>query len=157
MTNQAISQLTAGTPPYAGTTLLELSIAGPASVSGKLSDILASGTVINPFIINFDSNTPVVAGTSVVMLGCPWTSLTVVSLSAVCTGGSFMAEFEIGGTAITGLSAVSVSSTAATTNATGANTMTLASNPLTQVTMIISAVTGTPTTACLQLNLSVTA
>src|SRR5271165_6102249 len=39
---EAISQMTAGTPPYATTTLLELSIGGPATVSGKIQDVVNS-------------------------------------------------------------------------------------------------------------------
>jgi hypothetical protein len=157
MANQRIDDLTAGTPPYPGATLLEISqlVSGtPTTFRAQLSDLLASGLFINPFIVNWDSNTPVVAGTSVVMQSCPWPNLTITSLAASCAGGSFTAEFEIGSTPITGLSAVSVTSTATTTNATAANTMTSGGGPL---KLIISNVSGTPTTACLQLNLSVTA
>ncbi len=41
---ETISQMTPGIPPYALTTLLELSIAGPTTVSGNLLDIVQSAT-----------------------------------------------------------------------------------------------------------------
>jgi hypothetical protein len=92
MANQRISDLTAGTPPYAGTTLLELSVAG-ASRKALLSD-LVSTVWLDQWIIDWDSNTPVVAGTSVVLLASQWTSCTILSCTCSCSGGTFTLNIQ---------------------------------------------------------------
>ena len=126
-----------GAPGVAGAT-------GPAGPAGPVS-------VLTQQVVNWDSNTPVVAGTSVVLLASQWTTAQVLSCSYVCTGGTFTAEIMVNGVAVPGLSALGVSSTATTTPA-SATTLLPTGGTL---SIVISSVTGTPISATVQINLEV--
>jgi hypothetical protein len=146
MANQRISDLTAGTPPYAGTTLLELSVAG-ASRKALLSD-LVSTVWLDQWIIDWDSNTPVVAGTSVVLLASQWTSCTILSCTCSCSGGTFTLNIQRNGTSVTGLGALSVGSSKTTTSATANNALSAGDT----ISIVITSVTGSPAPATIQIN-----
>jgi hypothetical protein len=75
---------------------------------------------------------------------------TITALDTVTGNGSFTVDVQINGTDVTGLSAVAVTTTSATTAATGANTF----NAGDTITGIISASTGSPTGAVLNLNVT---
>jgi hypothetical protein len=146
MANQRISDLTAGTPPYPGTTLFELDVSG-ATRSGKLSDLVPS-TFLDQWIIDWDSNTPVISGTSIVLLASQWTSCTILSCTYSCTGGSFTLNIQHNETSVTGLGTLSVGSSPITTPATGNNVLSHGDN----VSLVISSVTGSPAPATVQIN-----
>ena len=153
MSNQTILVLTAGTPPIPAGTLFETEIpVGGGNYSTRrfmYSDIVPT-TRLEQLSLDWDSNTPVVAGSSFALLAAQWSSATILSCSATCSGGSFAAAIQINGSAVTGLSAVTVNATPTTTNATGGNTLATGGS----VSVAISGVTGTPTNAIIQINLS---
>ncbi len=73
---------------------------------------------------------------------------TINSLTYFTGSGSFTVAVQISGTPVTGLSAVTVSSpTAATTNATAANTFTAGQH----IACVITGTTGSPTDVLLSL------
>lgn len=107
------------------------------------------------FVVAWDSNTPVVAGTT--PLGTlPWAKGTIVSC-AYYTGGSsssFTAQVKIGSTAVTGCDAMSVSSATPTTvPATANNTFTAGA----ALSVVISGVSNSPNSAVIQINIQATA
>jgi hypothetical protein len=75
---------------------------------------------------------------------------TINALDAEAGSGSFTVEVEINGTPVTGLSAVVVTPTPATTPATGANTFAAGA----KITGIISAASGSPANAALNLDIT---
>ena len=156
MSNEAISQITSGTPPYASGTLLEIAIPVGgglySSRSAQYSDLVPQ-TKLEQLSLDWDSNTPVVAGTSYVLLASQWSSATILSCSCVCASGSFTASIMNSGSAVTGLSAVTVNATPATSNATGGNTLATGGS----ISVVITSVSGAPTSAIIQINLSTSA
>lgn len=153
MTNETIQALTAGTPPLPAGTLFETEIpigGGAYSTRSFTYSQIVPATKLEQLSLDWDSNTPVVAGTSYALLASQWSSATITSCSCVCAGGTFAAAIQISGSSVTGLSAVTVTSTPATTTATGGNTLATGGS----VSVVISGVTGTPTTAIIQINLS---
>ena len=125
-------------------------LAGPAGAVGPAgsSGSPAAATKLEQLTINWDSNTPVVADTSLALLASQWTSATILSCTCFCSGGSFIANIQINGASVPGLGAVAVNSTVTTTSATSGALTNGAS-----ITVIITAVTGTPTNAAIQINL----
>ena len=107
----------------------------------------ASSTLFQQITVDWDSNTAVVAGTFTALLASQWTSATILSVTTVCTGGTFLANIQVNGASV-GLDAVAVNSAVATTPATSGTLATGAS-----VMITISGVTGTPTGAAIQINL----
>jgi hypothetical protein len=104
----------------------------------------------------WDSNTTV-ANATIPVWNPKVTSGTITSVTFY-TGGtgtpSFTAAVQIGGTNVTGCNALSVSSsTASTTSCTGANTF----GNTSQITLVISGVSGTPDQALVQINYTATA
>lgn len=75
---------------------------------------------------------------------------TINSLNSVSATGTFSLAVNINGTPVTGLSAVGVTSTPATTNATGADTFAAGDD----ITGVISSASGGPTNAVLNLNVT---
>lgn len=120
--------------------------AGPIGPQGPVGSV---SSILQQFILDWDSNTPVVAGTSVILLASQWASATVLSATCSCAGGSFTANIEKNGAAITGLGALAVGSTVTTTAATANNTLVKGDS----LKLVITVVTGTPETATIQLNL----
>lgn len=100
----------------------------------------------------WDSNTTVAAATVPLLLP-PWSSGRVISCSYYVTGGSFTATLKIGSTAVTGCTPSVSSATPTTSLATAANTFAAGDS----VTLVISGITGTPTTSMFQINLQATA
>jgi hypothetical protein len=119
--------------------------AGPAGAPGP-------STMLQQITIDWDSNTVVAAGTFIALLASQWTSATILSATCICAGGTFTAAILVNGAAVTGLSAIAVSSTLATDPATNGTVATRAS-----ITVTISGVTGTPTSAAIQINLQTSA
>lgn len=112
---------------------------------------VASQTGALPY--SWDSNTTV-ANATIPLLRPPWTTSggTITSVTYY-TGGtstpSFTVDLQIDGSDVTGCNAITVSSsTSATATCTAANTFTSTS----KIQMIISGVSGTPTTALIQPN-----
>lgn len=156
MSNETIPQITAGSPPIDPGTLFETAIpvgGGAYSTRSFTYSQVVPPTKLEQLSLDWDSNTPVVAGTSYALLASQWASATITSCSCVCAGGSFAAAIMINGSAVTGLSAVTVNATPTTTAASGGNTLATGGS----VSVVISGVTGTPTTAIIQINLSTSA
>ena len=139
-------------PQWSGTGGTSLSAGLPVGTSGN-STILQTGsggtiaasvlpTVTGSICYAWDSNTTVAAGTLEVPI--PWTSGTITAVHAATNGSgtpSFSIAVAIGGTAVTGCSAVTVSSASDTaTSCTAANTVSAGS----QVTIAASSISGTP-------------
>lgn len=110
---------------------------------------LTSQTFTSSIPITWDSNTTV-ANATIPVANTPWTAGTINSVTYYTNGGtpSFVATLKINGTNVTTCNPTITSATAATTNCTGANTITNTS----QVTVVISGVSGTPNQALFQIN-----
>lgn len=153
MSNERISDIIPGTPPYGGATLVEIAIpAGGGNYSSRsaLYSDLVPATMRDQLTIDWDSNTQVAAGTAIALGSSQWASATILSCYCLCVSGSFNVAIEINGTPVTGLGAVAVNGTPATSNATGGNTIATGNS----VSVVISGVSGAPTTAVIQINLS---
>lgn len=88
-------------------------------------------------------------GTFYFCFDAPYAGL-INSLKHVCGTGSFTLDVQINGVDVTGLSAVTPTSTPTTTNATGANAFSQGGT----ISGIISSASGSPTNALLSLNIS---
>jgi hypothetical protein len=109
-------------------------------------------TMISHIPVVWDSVTTV-ANATIPLLNPQWAGGGTITSVTYYTNGSstpsFAAAVKIGGTSVTGCSALTVSSaTAATTTCTAANTFTNSS----QITLVISSVSGTPNQALVQIN-----
>lgn len=102
-----------------------------------------------PIVVDWDSNTPVVACTLIALLSAPWTVASILSCVGSCVGGSFTASIEVNDQQVAGLSAVAV----------GPETPAVippTSQPLPKgasVTVVITNVVDTPVNAAIQINL----
>ena len=133
-----------GIPGVAGAT----GPAGPQGVPGAPGNP-AGYTMLQPQVVDWDSNTPVANGTFYVVLSALWSSATILSATCICAGGTFTANFQINGVTIPGLGAVAVNSTKTTTPVTS---VTLPTGDA--ITVVISGVsTPAPTNAAIQINL----
>jgi len=92
-----------------------------------------------------------VAGTFWFTLKAP-VGFTINSLRAQCAVGSFTANVKIGSTSVTGLSAVSVTTTPTTTNATAANTVVVDD----VISVVVTSPASSPTDAVLTLTYTYT-
>lgn len=93
----------------------------------------------------------VLAQTAVVIPAFPWSSGTITSIHYAAATGSFTASVQIGGTNVTGCNGITVSSgTDTTATCTAANTLATGN----QVTVVISAPSGSPNGAYVQVNFS---
>jgi hypothetical protein len=104
----------------------------------------------------WDSNTTV-ANATIPILNPTWAGGGTVTSVTYYTNGSstpsFTADVEIGGTGVTSCSALSVSSsTPTTTTCTAANTFSHTS----VITLVISSVSGSPSQALVQINMTTT-
>lgn len=99
--------------------------------------------------LQWSNNTVVYNGNAFFVYNAPYAG-TINSLDYACTTGTFTAQVLIGGTPVTGLSAVAVSGTGANAAATGANTFAQGA----QILVAISAASGSPTNAILALRLT---
>lgn len=105
---------------------------------------------------SWDSNTTVANGT-IPLINPQWAGGGTITSVTYYTNGSstpsFTADVKIGSTGVTSCNALSVSSSSATTTAcTGANTFTNSS----QITLVITSVSGTPNQALVQINFTST-
>lgn len=112
--------------------------------------------VLAPFVVVWDSNTTV-ANATIPILNPQWAGGGKIASVTYYTNGtstpSFAIAVQIGGTNVTGCNALTVSSATATTTAcTAANTFTNSS----QITLVISGVSGTPQQALVQINMTAT-
>jgi hypothetical protein len=112
--------------------------------------------MVQPLIIDWDSNTPVANGTFIALLSSPWSSATILSASSGCAAGSFIANIQKNGVSVPGLNAlVSVPGLSALGQgkATATGPTTLAPGDI--ITVVISGVTTSPapTNAAVQINL----
>lgn len=130
------------------TTASELNfVGGSVTESGGVVTVPLRDTV--SVTAQWVSPSVVANGTYILMYKTPYAG-TITSLDYSTGSGSFTAEITINGTAVTGLSAVTVSSATATNVvATGTNTFIAGS----QILLIISGVSGSPSDALLNLNL----
>ena len=124
--------------------------AGPQGAQG----VPGSGSVnstLTAWAINWDSNTPVVAGTSFILIS-PWHNASILSCSHTCSpsGASFTADIKLNGVSIGGLGALDVTTAVVTTDVTSGDGAMPTGDVL---SMVISDVVGTPTTALIQLNI----
>lgn len=105
---------------------------------------------------SWDSNTTV-ANATIPLLNPLWAGGGTITSVTYYTNGtgtpSFTADVKIGSTGVTSCSALSVSSSTATTTAcTGANTFTNSS----QITLVVTSASGTPNQALIQVNFTST-
>lgn len=117
---------------------------GPAGPAGSGSG--GSSTNIQTLTASWDSNTPVANGMTFLLVASPWTTATLTGVTAVCSGGSFTVQVlvNLGGIGVDALAVGTTAVSAVPTNPTlpkGAS-----------VVVVITNVTGTPVTACIQLN-----
>lgn len=120
--------------------------------SGTLNIARLPSGLVGSIPISWDSTTTV-ANATIPIANPQWSSGGTITSVTYYTNGSatpsFTAAVQIGGTNVTSCSALSVSSsTATTTNCTAANTFTNSS----QITLVISSVSGTPNQALVQIN-----
>jgi hypothetical protein len=124
-----------------------LTVTAPLALNGSA---LSLGTVPGAALVQWPSNTNVTADTYYYALSWPWASGTISSVT-YATGGtspSFAIAVQIAGASVTGCSGLTVTSaTAATASCTGANAITRGQ----KVTLAVSAVSGTPNAAQVQI------
>jgi hypothetical protein len=144
--------------PIAGLTGLGTGVAAAIgnAINGSGGLVTSAQTYTEAIPVVWDSNTTV-ANATIPVWNPKVASGTITSVTFY-TGGtgtpSFTAGVQIGGTGVTGCSALSVSSsTATTTSCTAANTFTSTS----QLTLVISSASGTPNQALVQINYTATA
>lgn len=124
-----------------------LTVTAPLTLSGSA---LSIGSVPGAALVQWPSNTTVTADTYYYTLSWPWASGTITSVT-YATGGtspSFSIAVQVAGASVTGCSGLTVTSaTAATAACTAANTITRGQ----KVTLAVSAVSGTPNAAQVQI------
>jgi hypothetical protein len=131
--------------------LLLCLLLGPAA-----ADAQGVSRPVSSISVVWDSNTTVANGT-IPIINPQWVGGGTITSVTYYTGGtgtpSFTADVKIGATGVTSCSALSVSSSSATTTScTANNTFTNSS----QITLVISAVSGTPNQALVQINMTTT-
>ena len=122
------------------------------SSAGKMSVNSTVGTIANlngSIQLIFDNGAIVANGTYIMLYKAP-VAFTINSLDSVSTTGTFTAAIQIAGTNVTGLSAVSVTSSATNTVATGANSVAAGQ----QITVVITSASGSPTNSVLNLEIT---
>jgi hypothetical protein len=124
-----------------------LAVTAPLQLSGSA---LSLGTQPGAALVQWPSNTTVTADTYYYSLSWPWATGTITGVTYL-TGGttpSFSIAVQINGASVTGCSGLTVtSSTAATATCTAANTITRGQ----KVVLGVSAVSGTPQAAAVQI------
>lgn len=126
----------------------------PVSVAHPMPTTGSGGTTLTAAVpVVWDSNTTVANATIPIILP-PWVTAggTITAVKYYTNGSgspSFTANVQIGGTGVTGCNAISVNSaTPATANCTAANAFTSSSS----LALVISAVSGTPNQAIVQID-----
>ena len=154
---EAISQMNplGSTPPLTALVMISVPSGGAyITYSCTLAELLAAaapGSVLDQLIPDWDSNTLVVAGTTILLLSSQWSAAKILSCSyGGFSGGTFTAEVLINGAAVGGLGGLSVGSGPVTTAASGANNIPTGAT----VALVISAVSGTPVGGAIQINMS---
>jgi hypothetical protein len=124
-----------------------LAVTAPLQLSGST---LSLASVPGAALVQWPSNTTVTADTYYYALAWPWASGTISSVS-YATGGtspSFSIAVQVNGASVTGCSGITVTSaTAATATCTAANSVTRGQ----KVVLAVSAVSGTPNAAQVQI------
>jgi len=120
---------------------------------GLVAEAEAQQTIaptVSAIPIIWDTNTTVANGTVPLLLP-PWNGGgKIISCSYYTTAGSFTATVNIGATAVTGCSAIGVSSsTPGTSSATANNVFTSASS----LSLVITSASGSPNGAMFQVNI----
>lgn len=126
-------------------------LSATAPITVNAAGLIALGVQPGSGVIQWPSSVTVTADTYYYALSWPWATGTITGIT-YATGGSgtpsFTAGIQIAGASVTGCSAVTVNSaTAATATCTAANTITRGQ----KVTLVVSAVSGTPNAAQVQL------
>jgi hypothetical protein len=131
--------------------LIALALALIASVEAQ-----TPSQPVSSIPVSWPSTATVANGTIPLLLPAWVGGGTITSVGYYTNGSStpsFIADVEIGGTGVTGCSAISVSSaTPAAAPCTGANTFTNASS----LTLVITSVSGLPSQALVQVNVKTT-
>lgn len=125
-----------------------LTVTAPLGLSGG---VLSLTSQTGAAVFNWDSNTTIAANTYYVTAKWPWATGTIVSVSYL-TGGTgspaFNIAVQVNGTNVATCNGITVSSgTIATTNC-GTNSITTGQ----PVTLVLSAVTGSPYSSLVQIN-----
>lgn len=90
----------------------------------------------------------IAAGTYRVLLAWPWLSGAITSIIAKAGSNSFTFALQVGGVAVSGLSAVTVSSPTSVTTPAGTNAIPTGA----AIDVVVSATMGAPTDAAVQIN-----
>lgn len=121
-----------------------------------------SGLALPPFSSAFigrkgSATSQLVGNGSALVNGTFWFTLnapvpfTITGLTHKTSAGTFTADIQINGVSVTGLSAVSVTTSKTTTAATvGGNNVSVVEGDV--ITVVVTSATGTPTDAVLSLN-----
>lgn len=140
------TSITPGTTTIAGAT-------SPCAIVNSTSTTMACVAAVSSVPVSWDSNTTV-ANATIPIINPQWTGGGTITSVTYYTGGgtpSFTANVKIGASSVTSCSALAVSSsTATTTTCTAANIFTSSS----QITLVISAASGTPNQALVQINMT---
>lgn len=124
-----------------------LAVTAPLQLSGST---LSMGTVPGAALVQWPSNTTVTADTYYYALSWPWATGTITGVTYATAGTtpSFSIAVQVNGASVTGCSGLTVTSaTAATATCTAANTITRGQ----KVVLAVSAVSGTPNAAQVQI------
>jgi hypothetical protein len=121
---------------YDGAWALAVGATGNSRQAARLQAQWASGAIVANSTIYFAYDAPYDG--------------TINSMTHLCTTGSFTVAVQINGTPVTGLGAVSPTSTPTTTNATAANTFTAGQ----RISGVITSASGSPTDVLLSLNVT---
>jgi hypothetical protein len=126
-----------------------LAVSAPLTLSNAT---IGMGSVPGAALVQWPTNTTVSADTYYYTLSWPWATGTITGVT-YATGGSntpsFSIAVQVNGASVTGCSGLTVNSaTAATATCTAANTVTRGQ----KVTLAVSAVSGTPNAAQVQIS-----
>jgi hypothetical protein len=139
-----------GLPISSGVSGLGTGVATAAAnaVNASGGFVTSAQTYLAAIAYSWDSGTTV-ANATVPLANPQYASGgTITSVTYYTAAGSFTADVEIGGTGVTGCSALSVTSTTTTTSCTAANTFTNTS----AITVVITSASGSPDQALVQVN-----
>ncbi len=131
-----LAKVAAGTWSYA--TLLNADVNASAAIDySKLATLTGPVTIsgnVSTFVDAYVGHVPTAGNVTYVIDECPAFASTINSMGIGTSSGTITCALKINGTNVTSLSAVSVTSTAGITSATGANTVsTGCGNPITLV------------------------
>lgn len=156
--NFLVNKISVGTIDATGLTLVgKISIGGIATlpIANITTATLGSATISSGTLSGlvgyvsrvWDSGAIVASSTYTMVYRSPF-AFTITSMDSICTTGTFTVSVQIGGVSVTGLAAINVTSSQLNSTATAARAV--AANTL--VTLVVTAATGSPTGATINLN-----